>query len=163
MGHQMCLWNGFIAAAPGHPFLAMVIENVVNNVRNRFTLVDVDNLFCPNPELSVVHTHRNLIVSGPCILGASVNAVLGRHGQRQFRPGGFHDDLSEQHIPGRTVLLKQNKDDVSASNRHCRYCFVVIETHRYHGRATCRLPIKDGRAPFHNVGKELVGGRNRHA
>ena len=52
---RMCLWNGFIAAAPGHPFLARVIETVVNNVRNRFTSVDVDNLFCPDPELSILH------------------------------------------------------------------------------------------------------------
>ena len=36
---RMCLWNGFIAAAPGHPYLAKAIETVVNQVRNRFTSV----------------------------------------------------------------------------------------------------------------------------
>ncbi|KAL7547150.1 hypothetical protein ACHAWF_010465 [Thalassiosira exigua] len=36
--HRMCLWNGMIAAAPAHPYLSRVIEHVVNNIRNRFTV-----------------------------------------------------------------------------------------------------------------------------
>lgn len=36
--HRMCLWNGFIASAPAHPYLSRVIEHVVNNIRNRFTV-----------------------------------------------------------------------------------------------------------------------------
>jgi len=32
-----------------HPFLAKVIETVVNNIRNRFTSVDVMNTMCPGP------------------------------------------------------------------------------------------------------------------
>ena len=83
----MCLWNGLIAAAPGHPFLARVIETVVNNVRNRFTSVDVDNLFCPDPELSILHAFDTLFTAGPCILGATINKVLGRNGQTQFEAG----------------------------------------------------------------------------
>jgi hypothetical protein len=47
----MCLWNGFLAAAPGHPYLAKAIETVVNQVRNRFTSVDVDAQFCPNKKI----------------------------------------------------------------------------------------------------------------
>ena len=39
--HQMCLWNGFMAVAPGHPFLAKTIETVVNNekviIQNYYT------------------------------------------------------------------------------------------------------------------------------
>lgn len=46
-GHQICLWNGLLGSAPGHPFLAAVIETVVNNVRNRFTSVDVMHSMCP--------------------------------------------------------------------------------------------------------------------
>jgi hypothetical protein len=138
VNHRMCLWNGFIAAAPGHPFLAKVIETVVNNVRNRFTSVDVDHLFCPDPELSILHAFDTLFTAGPCILGAMVNKVLGRHGQTPFEAGemdiwqaskaqkkkntkkGDHhdfvigvDDRPSARIPGRTIILHQNKWDVS--------------------------------------------------
>lgn len=133
VGHRMCLWNGLIAAAPGHPYLAKVIETVVNNVRNRFTSVDVDNLFCPNPELSVLHAFDTLFTAGPCALGAALNTVLGRHGQTQFEAGEIDpwaekrkeaaekgtefvigiDDRPDLRIPGRTVILKQDKWDVS--------------------------------------------------
>jgi len=124
---RMCLWNGFIAAAPGHPFLAKAIQSVVNNVRNRFTSVDVDNLFCPDPELSVLHAFDTLLTAGPCILGATVNSALGRRGQTQFEAGELTatlekgspqvvglDDKPELQIPGRTIILNQNKWDVSA-------------------------------------------------
>jgi hypothetical protein len=129
----MCLWNGFIAAAPGHPFLAKTIETVVNNVRNRFTSVDYDNLFCPNPEMSILHAFDTLFTAGPCILGSMVNKVLGRHGQTPFEAGELDawetsrrqasekgtsfviglDDKPMLRIPGRTIILHQNKWDVS--------------------------------------------------
>ena len=134
VNHRMCLWNGFIAAAPGHPFLAKVIETVVNNVRNRFTSVDIDQMFCPDPELSVLHAFDTLFTAGPCILGAMVNKVLGRHGQTPFEAGDMDiwessrkaavekgsefvigvDDQPSKRIPGRTIILHQNKWDVSA-------------------------------------------------
>jgi mannosyltransferase OCH1-like enzyme len=56
-GHQICLWNGFMASAPGHPFLAAAIETVVNNIRNRFTSVDVMNSMCPG-EIDFYVSHR---------------------------------------------------------------------------------------------------------
>lgn len=129
----MCLWNGLIASAPGHPFLAKVIETVVNNVRNRFTSVDVDNLFCPDPELSILHAFDTLFTAGPCILGAMINKVLGRHGQTPFKAGEIDiweaskeqalakkqefvigvEDKPSMRIPGRTIILHQDKWDVS--------------------------------------------------
>jgi mannosyltransferase OCH1-like enzyme len=133
VGRRMCLWNGLIAAAPGHPFLAKIIETVVNNVRNRFTSVDVDAMFCPNPELSVLHAFDTLFTAGPCIMGAMINKVLGRHGQTQFEAGEIFpwsdankeaavqgtafvtgmDDTPDHRIPGRTIILHQDKWDVS--------------------------------------------------
>lgn len=122
----MCLWNGLIAAAPGHPFLATIIQTVVNNIRNRFTSVDVDNLFCPNPELSILHAFDTLFTAGPCIMGGMLNKALGRPGQTQFEPGTVEpvhgsrvgmvrglDEQPELEIPGRTIILHQNKWDVS--------------------------------------------------
>jgi Glycosyltransferase sugar-binding region containing DXD motif len=69
IGHRSCLWNGLMAVAPGHPVLAQTIQNVVNNVRNRFTSVDYDDMLCPNPVLSVSHTVDTLFTCGPCIVG----------------------------------------------------------------------------------------------
>lgn len=134
VNRRMCLWNGFIAAAPGHPFLAKTIETVVNNIRNRFTSVDTDNMFCPHPELSILHAFDTLFTAGPCMLGAMVNKVLGRHGQTTFESGeidlwerskqsalekgtefviGVDDKLSKK-IPGRVVILSQNKLDMGS-------------------------------------------------
>lgn len=127
VGHRSCLWNGFLAVAPGHPFLAKTIELVVNNVRNRFTGVDIDDMLCPNPQLSVSHSVDTLFICGPCILGAGMNAILGHHMQSEWEIGDVNiwsnvgkqensippDDVRFQ-IPGRTIILNQNKQDMGA-------------------------------------------------
>lgn len=84
VGHRSCLWNGFLAVAPGHPFLAKTIglELVVNNIRNHFTSVDYDDMLCP--VLSVSHSVDTLFTSGPCILGAAINTVIDQHMQDEF-------------------------------------------------------------------------------
>ena len=148
----MCLWNGFIAAAPGHPVLAKAVETIVNQVRNRFCSVDVDATFCPDPELSVLHAYDTLFTAGPCLFGSTLNRVYGRHGQTSFVAGeldpfsdpaqresalhgtnfvvtfsqgqksfiqGADADTSDisalsRRIPGRTVILQQNKWDMGA-------------------------------------------------
>ena len=135
---RSCLWNGLLAVAPGHPFLAKTIEMVVNNIRNRYTSVDYDDMLCPDPSLSVSHTVDTLFTCGPCILGAAMNIVLHRHPQTEWSLGdvdiwkegdGFsppvfgintdrsnnesHADLRES-IPGRTIILSQNKEDMGA-------------------------------------------------
>lgn len=128
----MCVWNGFIAAAPAHPFLAKVIETVVNQIRNRFTSVDYVATFCPDPELSVLYAFDTLFTAGPCALGSAMNRVLGRPGQTPFVPGELvvdnegalkmatsfvlkhgSDDVKAR-IPGKVVLLHQNKWDMGA-------------------------------------------------
>jgi hypothetical protein len=152
----MCLWNGLIAAAPGHPYLAKAIETIVNHVRNRFTSVDNDETFCEyhddrdkikSPELSVLHAYDTLFTAGPCLLGSSINRVLGRPGQTSFHSGEIKDLWDEKQqakvmqgtsfvigipegangahykqarVPGRTVILHQNKWDMGAH----RFTFV---------------------------------------
>ena len=76
VGQQACLWNGFMAVAPGHPFVAKTIELVVNNIRNRFTSVDYDDMLCPDPILSAAHLWDILYTTGPCILGVAMNMVF---------------------------------------------------------------------------------------
>ena len=61
--HTMCLWNGLLAAAPGHPFLAAVIEAVVNNVRNKFTRVDIMQSMCPTVDLHMTRAWDLLHIS----------------------------------------------------------------------------------------------------
>jgi hypothetical protein len=112
---RMCLWNGFIASAPAHPFLVRVIDHVVNNIRNRFTVVDYDRMMCPMPETSVVHAFSTLFTAGPCILGLTVNEVMGRGLQETFVEGdlvGPEEGGSGMGVPGRTIILKQNKWDM---------------------------------------------------
>ena len=110
---RMCLWNGFIAAAPGHPYLAKAIETVVNQVRNRFTSVDVDATFCPAPELSILHAFDTLFTAGPCLLGASINRVNARHPQAAFVAGSTESAESSS-VPGKTIILHQDKWDMGA-------------------------------------------------
>lgn len=123
-GHGMCLWNGFMAAAPGHPYLLGIIERAVNNIRNRFNAIDINGLLCPEPDLFQRHGCYTLHITGPCILGAAINTVLGRHMQTQFDSGdvdvwGEEENDGEGidirgHIPGRTVILEQIKNDMGA-------------------------------------------------
>jgi hypothetical protein len=113
---RMCLWNGFIASAPAHPFLSRAIEHVVNNIRNRYTVVDYDHMMCPNPELSVVHAFSTLFTAGPCILGLAVNEVMGRDLQQTFADGDLEGAGSANGVPGRTIILNQNKWDMGGED-----------------------------------------------
>jgi hypothetical protein len=116
--NRMCIWNGFMAAAPGHPFLAKTIEMVVNNILNRYTTVDYDHIFCPTPQLSILHRYDVLYTSGPCILGAVVNQLLGRPSQMQFEEGDVSHENATVPIPGRTIILLDSKYDVSCVMCH---------------------------------------------
>lgn len=113
---RMCLWNGFIASAPAHPYLSRVIQHVVNNIRNRFTVVDYDHMMCPTPELSVVHAFSTLFTAGPCILGLTVNEVMGRDLQQTFAEGDLDGADSVNGVPGRTIILQQNKWDMGGEH-----------------------------------------------
>ena len=100
-------------------------------------------MLCPNPILSVSHTVDTLFTCGPCILGAGINNLLGRHMQTEFEvgeidlwqaerpgdssgssaPGGVRPDDPRLLVPGRTVILSQDKNDMGAhrfthSDRH---------------------------------------------
>lgn len=112
-----CVWNGLIASSPGHPILAQAIETVVNQVRNRFTSVDVDSTFCPDPELSVLHAFDILYTAGPCLLGAAINKVMGRPLQEPFVAGEMiasEKNTNAAKIPGKTIILHQNKWDMGS-------------------------------------------------
>jgi len=114
ISHRHCIWNGLLATAPGHPFLAKTIEVVVNSIRNRFTGVDYDGMLCPDPQLMMSHKFDTLFTTGPCILGYAINKVLGNHPQKQFDAGDVEHDNARVIIPGRSIILNQNKNDMGA-------------------------------------------------
>jgi hypothetical protein len=112
-----CLWNGLIFTAPGHPFLAMAIQNVVNRINNRFTLVDHMRSLCTDDGLEIDFTVFNygcLFFTGSCILGTSINSVLGRSPQSYFSPIEHVDIPPTKDIPGSLVILSANKNDMGA-------------------------------------------------
>jgi len=94
----------------------------VNQVRNRFTSIDIDATFCPTPKYKVLHMFDTLFTAGPCLLGSAINRVLGRHGQEILEPGEIAPAskvdvwASRGPIPGRIVILKQNKSDEAADH-----------------------------------------------
>jgi hypothetical protein len=114
----LCLWNGFMAAAPGHPYLAKVIENIVNAVRNRYNFVDyVHMVACPLRTTNTRELNKRipLFVTGPCMLGLTVNQVLGRHEQTTFVLGEHAHGSTK--IPGKTVLIDLLLNEVSEARR----------------------------------------------
>merc|ERR1719230_2213319 len=98
---------------------------VVNNVRNRFTAVDIDDMLCPDPVLHVSHTVDTLYSCGPCIFGASINTVMRRHPQSQFEVGDLdvwkteRDQLQQQHqhrYGGTGSTADDNNDNVAGNH-----------------------------------------------
>ena len=105
-----CLSKSFFAAAPGHPFLAKAIETLVNQVRNRFSLVDMDHAFCPKPDLFSIRSDKATFVTGSCLLGTSVNNVIGRPRLFPFEAGEV--EHSHTTLPGRTIILSRDGQDM---------------------------------------------------
>jgi mannosyltransferase OCH1-like enzyme len=62
------LANGFIASVPKHPFLKKIIDNIVDNVEN-------------------LRVKYYLDISGPGLLGKSVNEMCGRNEHGEFELG----------------------------------------------------------------------------
>ena len=134
-GHNSCLWNGFMASAPGHPVLARVIELVVNQVRKRSTSVDFELDMCSSPDLwMVIDKWKVLFLTGPCALGSAMNQLLGNGPQERFLPGEIitqagsalatFSTTTGPPVPPRIVLLDHNSDWVKEGIQN----FVVPET-----------------------------------
>ena len=107
----LCLWNGFMAVSPGHPYMAKVVENVVNAVRNRYTYVDYAKMVtCPyQANEREMNKWAFLFATGPCMLGLTVNQVLGRHEQTTFVLGELPGNAD---IPGKSVFMDTVRNKV---------------------------------------------------
>jgi hypothetical protein len=71
-------------------------------------------MHCPLPEMSIITSFSPLFVAGPCMLGSTINSLLGRHGQSHFEAGELLSKDGGIELPGRTVILNQNKVDMGA-------------------------------------------------
>ena len=78
-------------------------------------------MLCPSPELSVPHAFSTLFTAGPCILGLTLNQLNGRELQHTFEEGDLAGPSSSGvsmtkgvQMPGRTIILQQNKWDMGA-------------------------------------------------
>ena len=113
------MWQGFIAAAPGHPFLAKAIENAVNQARNKMGIVGIDASYCRQRQHDNGPLYLDQRISnsaGSCILGRTVNGFLGRPPNESFQPGDVLPDTrtrkAESFVPGRIVILNGRKNDM---------------------------------------------------
>jgi hypothetical protein len=90
---NFCLWNGLMGAAPGHPFLVRVVERLVNMILDRADIYDMEkDLVYRSPsyrsmELWKARVSPQLMLSGPCGLGMSVNEILGGDTLAKYNPG----------------------------------------------------------------------------
>jgi hypothetical protein len=79
---NFCLWNGMMAAAPGHPFMVHAAEALLNNILNRVDYHDMERELCQvagtNGDVWKIRALTILSLSGPCLLGGAVNKALGR-------------------------------------------------------------------------------------
>jgi len=81
---QYCLWNGLLGVSPGHPFMIKTVERLVNLILNRADLLDLEKDVCRSSGKDETETWKiravpELLLSGPCGLGISVNEVLGNN------------------------------------------------------------------------------------
>jgi len=117
-----CLWNGIIAAAPGHPVIAKAVERLINLVLMRADLFDMEREMCRASgklaEAWKIRLVPILLVSGPCALGAATNQVIGRNSHlERLELGWIPFNTSGVLFPrafSEGLLLKNDKFDFEA-------------------------------------------------
>ena len=93
----MWLWNGILAAAPGHSFLALTIALVTTQVKQRMYRSDIELTFCPHALPPYFHENSHFFLTGPSALGRVLNAVLyrsvcaGRPKERKLAPTAYYN------------------------------------------------------------------------
>lgn len=83
-----CLWNGFLASKPGHPFLKRIIQDVVDAQGP-----------CTSDSL-----RTQSVDTGFCGLGRAVKTVLGQNPWKEFVPGLYEWDADPINF-GQTLIL----------------------------------------------------------
>jgi hypothetical protein len=97
---ENCLWNGFMAAEPGHSILARAIEHVLRTVltggseAERFILAMSSRETTEIWKLRATSPNRHRYLYSGCALGVAMNQVLRKDSPVQDL------DLGKQSMPG---------------------------------------------------------------
>lgn len=120
---QYCLWNGLIGAAPGHPFLVKAVERLINMILDKADILDLERDIChisgkDSTETWKVRAVPELLLSGPCGLGVSINEALHKDPTARFEvgwitPSAFKSQDSFSDL-GDVMILMQDKNDLGA-------------------------------------------------
>ena len=115
-----CLWNGLLGAAPGHPFIVRAVERLVNLILDRSDLLDFEKEIAlksgRDTEFWKVRALPELMLSGPCALGVSVNEALANSPVTSVDVG-WMKNTSKVYDPselGDVLILMQDKNDMGA-------------------------------------------------
>jgi len=112
---RICLWNGFMASAPGHPFVVRAAERTINHILDRADMFDMEREVCLRGKTGDVEpwkmrVERGLIMSGPCALGISVNEALGQPSLEGYDLGW----MPSPGVEGNSLILKLDKNDLGS-------------------------------------------------
>uniref|UniRef100_A0A7S4NHU3 Alpha 1,4-glycosyltransferase domain-containing protein n=1 Tax=Odontella aurita TaxID=265563 RepID=A0A7S4NHU3_9STRA len=131
-----CLWNGFLGASSGHPFLVRAVERTLNLILERADLFDMERETCRSLRATEgrgggagdagvqgtmedwkVRAEPGLLLSGPCALGVAVNEALGNDPLAAFDVGWLETAsvLQTRHYDvGDALILVADKRDLGA-------------------------------------------------
>ena len=156
---KFCLWNGLIGSAPGHPFIVRAVERMMTLILNRADMYDMEREICRNErhkgEIWKTRIEPNLLLSGPCALGVAVNEALGRDPVSKFHVGlelETGNVLSSQSIPGKTLILVLDKNDLGALRMSDVDRNVIVATTDMQGLS--KDPVKTSPSRLGSVPKE---------
>jgi hypothetical protein len=139
---NFCLWNGLLGSAPGHPILAKAIEDIITAILNRDDYYDIERDMCsrdPEAEIWKLRTIPILILTGPCLLGRSVNAAIGKTNLLESYRLGWIDSsiddmgdvlilLTDRHDLGETRFVDIDRNIILASTDQDRIAKTPIES-----------------------------------
>jgi len=122
-GQAFCVYNGFIAATPNHPFIRNALGRLVNNVLNRVKEDDITKEFLcgqgwnkekdTDPKVWHIRSFHKSYLTGSCNLGLGIKETLRLNAFASIKPGYLNDgDRSD--VPGKTLFLKMHSRDFGA-------------------------------------------------
>ena len=104
-----CIWNGFIASKPGCVFLKKAIDNIILNCksRNNGTIILWDKVI--NAKVKKMKLD-SLSITGPILLANSINQVLKRAEETQFKISNQSGYDGNNNISFNLLKLSQNNN-----------------------------------------------------
>lgn len=122
-GLEHCLWDGFVAAAAQHPFVARAIEELIYLNQSR-DANDVQRLACSHSTATELWKIRLGSVDeamwGSCLLGRSVHRALGSKSLLgDYHPGRIVEPEANEERGESLILLVRTPNMMHACSRPC--------------------------------------------